>query len=300
VLTNFVKYTVPVIVLRKETPKEAVCTVFEKVNTGGVVLNVFELLTATFASDDFRLNDDWKARRQRLAKKDVLKKLESTDFLQAISLVATYRRRDDALKAGGYGSVPAVSCRRKDILHLTLDDYKLNAEAVMEAFEWVARFLTFEKIFRADDVPYRTQMVPLAALRASLGSKLDQYALNEKLRRWLWCGVLGELCGGAIETRFARDVEQVPLWLQGGQEPRTVYDATFDASRLETLRTRNSAAYKGVYALLMKRGARDWMTGLPQKWGTRMPGKGRVSRDFADFGGICPCVYRFPATRRLG
>ena len=88
-LTNFVKYTVPVIVLRKETPKEAVCTVFEKVNTGGVVLNVFELLTATFASDDFRLNDDWKARRQRLAKKDVLKKLESTDFLQAISLVAT-------------------------------------------------------------------------------------------------------------------------------------------------------------------------------------------------------------------
>lgn len=41
--------------------------------------------------------------------------------------------------------------------------------------------------------------------------------------------------------------------------PRTIYDASFEASRLETLRTRNSAAYKGIYALLMKGGARDWM-----------------------------------------
>jgi hypothetical protein len=51
----------------------------------------------------------------------------------------------------------------------------------------------------------------------------------------------------------------VPIWLAGGEAPRTVYDASFEASRLETLRTRNSAAYKGIYALLMKGGARDWM-----------------------------------------
>jgi hypothetical protein len=33
--------------------------------------------------------------------------------------------------------------------------------------------------------------------------------------------------------------------------------------RLDTLRTRNSAAYKGIYALLMKGRAVDWMTGNP-------------------------------------
>jgi hypothetical protein len=33
------------------TPNEAVCSVFERVNTGGVVLNAFELLTATYAGD---------------------------------------------------------------------------------------------------------------------------------------------------------------------------------------------------------------------------------------------------------
>ena len=51
VLKNISDYRLPVIRLAHETPKEAVCTVFEKVNTGGVPLNVFELLTATYAGD---------------------------------------------------------------------------------------------------------------------------------------------------------------------------------------------------------------------------------------------------------
>ncbi len=53
VLKEITGYKVPVIRLTKDTSKEAVCTVFEKVNTGGVALNVFELLTATFATDNF-------------------------------------------------------------------------------------------------------------------------------------------------------------------------------------------------------------------------------------------------------
>ena len=66
VLKNFTGYHLPVINLGKETSKEAVCTVFEKVNTGGVTLSVFELVTASFAADDFRLRDDWAERKKRL------------------------------------------------------------------------------------------------------------------------------------------------------------------------------------------------------------------------------------------
>src|SRR5262249_54402111 len=54
VIQRYQQYHVPLILLRKETPKEAVCQVFEKVNTGGVSLTVFELLTATFAADDYQ------------------------------------------------------------------------------------------------------------------------------------------------------------------------------------------------------------------------------------------------------
>lgn len=66
VMFPFLRYKVPVIKLLKDTPKEAVCQVFENVNTGGVSLTVFELLTATYAADDFRLRQDWEERRERL------------------------------------------------------------------------------------------------------------------------------------------------------------------------------------------------------------------------------------------
>jgi len=52
-------YDIPIIALNKHTSKEAVCLVFEKVNTGGVSLTVFELITATFAADGFNLREDW-------------------------------------------------------------------------------------------------------------------------------------------------------------------------------------------------------------------------------------------------
>jgi hypothetical protein len=247
IIEQFLGYTVPVIVLKKETSKEAVCTVFEKVNTGGVVLNVFELLTATYASDDFRLGDDWAQREQQLHASPALAELQNTDFLQAVALVATARKQG------------AVSCRRKDILKLQLDDYREVADGVTEGFVWAARFLATERVFAARDVPYRTQLVPLAALRALIGSRADDLAVAGKLRAWFWCGVLGELYSGAVETRFARDIEEVPTWLNGGPVPRTVADASFDASRLLTMRTRNSAAYKGLYALLMRGGCEDWL-----------------------------------------
>lgn len=60
VITTIISYKLPVITLSKETPREAVCKVFENVNTGGVPLTVFELVTATYATREFNLRDDWK------------------------------------------------------------------------------------------------------------------------------------------------------------------------------------------------------------------------------------------------
>lgn len=129
VLANFTSYTVPVIVLRKETPREAVCTVFEKVNTGGVVLDVFELLTATFAASEFDLRKGWEERRKRLDEHKVLRGMQSTDFLQAITLLATRERRL-AWKEGDSEKPPAVSCKRRDILKLTREEYERWAPQV--------------------------------------------------------------------------------------------------------------------------------------------------------------------------
>lgn len=256
VIQRFQQYQVPLILLRKETPKDAVCQVFEKVNTGGVALTVFELLTATYATDDYNLRDDWTAREKRLHKPKVLTSLENTDFLQSVTLLATYDR-----KAQNPDS--AISCKRKDILRLTLDEYRAWAEPATQGFEKAAKLLYGQKIFAARDLPYRTQLTPLAAILAILGDRADNDGVRAKLARWYWCGVFGELYGGAIETRFAKDLPEVLNWIDGEPHPATITNANFARERLFTLQTRNSAAYKGLYALLLQHGGLDFRTGDP-------------------------------------
>ncbi len=48
-----------------------------------------------------------------------------------------------------------------------------------------------------------------------------------------------------------------------GVEPITIQESSFQANRLLTLRTRNSSAYKGISALLMRNGGLDFRTGEP-------------------------------------
>ena len=266
VIKRFEQYQVPVIELKKETPKEAVCLVFERVNTGGVALTVFELLTASFAADDFQLRDDWNAREARLKQRHpVLHNLQSDDFLQAISLLVTRARRHAALSAGTpTDRAPGISCKRRDILRLEVPDWQAWADRVEDGFDAAARFLYGQNIFKARDLPYRTQLVPLAALFTDLGQTGETEGARRKIARWFWCGVLGELYGGAIESRFARDLPEVAALVRGeAVDPTTITESSFQAGRLLTLRTRNSAAYKGLYALLMHDGGADFRTGEP-------------------------------------
>lgn len=100
IVKRFETYQLPVIKMYKHNPKEAVCQVFEKVNTGGVTLNVFELLTATFAADEFNLREDWEKRQLIFKKYDVIRNLDSSEFLQAISLYSTIERRQNAINNG--------------------------------------------------------------------------------------------------------------------------------------------------------------------------------------------------------
>jgi len=276
VLENFKYYHVPVITLDQSTTKEAVCVVFEKVNTGGKALDAFELVTAMYAASGHELRKDWygddgtKGRHRRLAETfrptgtdtGIIAEVSNTDFLHAISLFHTRDRRRAAEAAGKQGKdLPAVSGNRQSLLNLPLEAYKRYEAQVEHGFVQAAKFLHMLHIYRIFDLPYQSQIIPLAAILADIGEAWEHDAKRAMLVRWYWNGVFGELYGSAVETRIARDFMEVPAWLKGGPEPSTVNETMFRADRLKTMRIRLSAAYKGVNALLMKEGAQDFRSG---------------------------------------
>ena len=260
VLDKCSQYQLPIISLGNQTSKEAVCTVFEKVNTGGVTLNVFELVTASFAAEGFRLRDDWEGRKSRMHSNfGVLQGIYGDQFLQAVTLLVTQARRRKVIsEKKPLNLTPGIDCRRASILDLLLSEYQEWADRVEAGFMEAAKFLNSQFVFTKGNVPYNTQLVPLAVLYVELGRDLETANAKEKLERWFWCGVLSETYGSSVETQFANDLAQVARYIRTGTEPELVTQALFVPERLLSLRTRNSAAYKGLYALQMKSGAADW------------------------------------------
>lgn len=253
------RYKMPVILLDKDTPKEAVCQVFENVNTGGVSLTVFELVTAIFAMDDFQLRQDWEDRQRKYFSGDILNIVTATDFLTALTLLSSF-------KSGG-----TVSCKKKDVLALTLQAYKQYADDLCKGFVIAEKLLMEERIFSSRDLPYSTQLIPLSAICTVLmaNNKINTTNVKNKVKQWYWCGVFGELYGSANETRYANDIAQVIYWITNeGDIPKTVTDFFFNPTRLLSLQSRQSAAYKGIMAMILKNHAMDFISGAEMDFST--------------------------------
>ena len=275
VLEQIQRYKMPLIRLDRKNSREAICLVFEKVNVGGKKLDAFELLTAIYASDNFDLREAWNGDGTKKSagiktrmtgnnqSRNVLKPIESTDFLQACTLLHTREVRLRRAQQGAKGNeLPQISCNRQSLLALPLPAFRDHAKPVENGFVAAAAFLNEQKIISPRDVPYPPQIVALASLFAILGDQARTIPAKEKIARWFWSGALGELYGSSTESRMARDVPDLIGWVvENGPPPPSVTDAIFQQDRLRSLRTRLSAAYKAIHALLMRHGCRDFVHG---------------------------------------
>ncbi len=304
VLQPLQSYQMPVIRLGRETSREAVCLVFEKVNVGGKKLDAFELVTAIFAGapEPLNLRDDWAGRHARIRgggagqgmAMPVFDSLRGFDFLQAVSLSASHARRRTA-EAAGNPELPQISARREALLALELADFRAHAPAVEEGFREAGRFLAAQKVLWAADLPYPAQAVALAAIFAIAGKAAKAAAGKERLALWFWRTALAEDYGTSPESKLAKDAEEVSRWLQGGEEPDRMRLLTFNPDRLESLRMRVSAAYRAFAALMLREGCRDFITGqaadITTFAGDPMDVHHIFPRQWCDARGIRPEVY---------
>ena len=275
VVESIERYKMPIIRLENTNSREAICLVFEKVNVGGKKLDAFELVTAIYAADRYDLREDWTStvkpaklgRRDRMIgspnRRDLLTQIAGTDFLQACTLLHTREVRLDKIAQGLKDKeVPQISCNRDALLGLPLIAYERHAAKVETGFIEAGSFLNEQKIIWYKDIPYPPLVVGLASVFAILEPKARSAATTKQLSQWFWSVTLGELYGSSTESRLARDVPELVGWLlDGGARPRSLDEALFQKDRLRSLQSRLSAAYKGLHALLMRHGCRDFITG---------------------------------------
>jgi hypothetical protein len=240
-------YHFPVVTLSDKTEPDALCTIFETLNRTGVKLGVFELLTARFWSAEINLRALWAAALERHPLLG-LYEVDPYYVLQAVSLNCTRR---------------APSCKRSDVLNLRVEDIREWWDAVVNGFVRGIELLRDDcKVLASRWMPYQTMLPPLAAVLARTeGVKGPSIGANrEKLRRWFWCSVFGQVYENAPNSKSAKDVVEIEAWLGGGGPPESVTSLRFDPTTLRDVTPRQRSVYRGVICLVLANGARDFHT----------------------------------------
>ena len=128
--------------------------------------------------EDLALDVVGRMLKMEAVQKEVIERVEQTLRLEFMSNLSQTRRRDALVAGGAADKAPGISCKRRDILKLEVADWRDWADRVEAGFVRAARFLYGQKIFKARDLPYRTQLVPLAAMFVDRAS-LETFPVNE-------------------------------------------------------------------------------------------------------------------------
>lgn len=241
-------YHFPVVTLSDKTEPDALCTIFETLNRTGVKLSVFELLTARFWPQNINLRDLWdKAREANPIIEDF--EVDPYYMLQAIALA----------------SRKAPSCKRGDVLNLAPADITTWWQPVVDGLTAGLTILREDcRVTLPKWLPYQTMLAPLSAVLAKYGTPKTAEAgvQREKIKRWFWCAVFGQVYESSPNSQAARDVGEIGAWFAGGSLPETVTALRFDPKALRDVTPRQRSIYRGTICLILgaSAGARDFHT----------------------------------------
>jgi hypothetical protein len=241
-------YEFPMVTLAEKTTPAAVCTIFETLNRTGVKLSVFDLLAARFWPEEVRLRDMWL---KALDDYPIIGEFETDPYyvLQAVSL---------------FTAKAAPSCKVSDVLKMDVNQIRQGWNPVIKGLAEAYRMLRDDcGIVLPQWLPYVTITVPLAALFAkTLTIKGPAAAANrDKIKRWFWCSVFGQVYENAPNSKAARDFTEVIKWFTSEEIPQAVASFTFDPAMLRQTTPRQRAIYRGCIALILRNEARDLHTG---------------------------------------
>lgn len=236
------EYQFPVTILDQSTSPEAVCTIFETLNRTGIKLSVFELLTARAYAHGVELRSKWA---QSLDDYPVLGDFQVDPYyiLQVIALLE------------------GTSPKRSAVL-------KLPVEVMEKRWEEAAKGVGHALAMLREDcgvlvpkwLPYQTILLTFGAVWpvVATASGAAQGGRREKMKRYFWCASFGGRYENAPNTAAEQDVPALRAWLQGGTEPTSVTEFSFDPQRWRDTTARQRALYQGTIALVMSRHALDF------------------------------------------
>jgi hypothetical protein len=195
----FKTYAFSTVTLRQNDIESAI-EVFTRINTGGKVLTLFEIMSAK--TYDEAANFDMQAKWEQFQKKLNDSKYENISpsvILQILSLIISESKE----------------CKRKTILSLEKADILAKWDEAVSAIEkTIDHFRTVLRIPVSQILPYDTQIVPFAYFFLKTGQPPSGQQ-RKYLEELFWRSSLSLRYSSATESKLAADIKKVDLIING-------------------------------------------------------------------------------------
>ncbi|MCY3798478.1 MAG: DUF262 domain-containing protein [Chloroflexi bacterium] len=262
-LSRVWQFSQPVLSLSKIEPGnmrqlEELCTVFEKLNSTGISLSVFDLLTARLYPQGIKLDELWNGALEQC---EFLRKFDAgkSDFGVSLLRMIALKRGDDI--------------KGKALIRLSVERFSEDwHEAVHYLNEGFKRLTSVQDdgfgVFNPKWLPSKTMIPLLGALLAKRNSlPADRRASATRvIKWWYWGATFIARYSGPTETISQRDFVAISQYMKGedNRYPEVfseVYDELLrheeEYSILSVERASN-IVYKAVMCLLALNGAKDF------------------------------------------
>lgn len=199
----FKTYAFSTVTLRQNDIESAI-EVFTRINTGGKVLTLFEIMSAkTYdEANDFDMQARWEQFQKKLNDRKY-ENISPSVILQILSLIISETRE----------------CKRKTILGLEKADILEKWDDAISAIEkTIDYFRTVLRIPVSQLLPYDTLIVPFAYFFLKTG-KAPNGQQRKYLEELFWRSSLSLRYSSATESKLAADIKKVDLIIDGQRPP---------------------------------------------------------------------------------
>ena len=254
------EYEIPIVQLPRSMPLDSVASIFERINSKGTRLGVFDLLNSRFMKSDVELRTNWENTKANFSNiwhmSDEMDGAEK-HILQALGL---FRKG---------------SCRRKELLALDRA-YTRDGEFQKAEFErdWSEISRHMSKVIgqlksrerhgfgatRFSMIPYTVLIPILSSLVYKIEGRDDRPICMDKIRTWYWSAVTSDNYSGSSDTKLEKDHRELQRWFDDdGAVPGIVSEQRGGVGSLDVNTSKtNYSVYRAAMCLISKSGALDF------------------------------------------
>ncbi|MGW2144062.1 GmrSD restriction endonuclease domain-containing protein [Nonomuraea bangladeshensis] len=239
-------YQIPVVTLKDLTVEE-VCPIFERINSSGTPLSIFDLMVAATWSNRFDLNETVQEIAEALQPKNY-GEISGTRVLKCLAAV-----RDSSTSRERILALRQLREKPSDMDGL-VDRTK---KALLKA---VDQLITDFKLYSMDFLPYEAHLVILTYIYAQ-NPTLTAGQL-QRVRQWFWRTSFSERYRGAPDDFVTRDLTAIQSFVLQGDVLAERYGAVPDETSLKSMVFRKNNSRSRAFSLaLAKKNPRNLTNG---------------------------------------